>query len=76
MNYFLPDWMFAAFAIGGWEGCNYLKGRLPIPHLMWVGWGIAAVCVFILAWRYVLRFFQRLRHRGEPVEDPDDWKNY
>lgn len=70
----LPDWMFAALAIGGWELCNVLHSRW---HWVWtrnVGYAIVGLCVIVLAIRYVLRWFARRRHLD--VEDPDAWKQY
>lgn len=75
MNHFLPDWMFAAFAIGGWELFHFLARATGIPKLIWVSWGIVAVCALVLGIRYIVRFIQRLRRKEEPP-GPDDWKNY
>jgi TRAP-type C4-dicarboxylate transport system permease small subunit len=74
MNPKLPDWMFAAFAIGAWELAELLIRQW---HLMWARTGayaIIAVCAIVLAVRYIVRFRDRLKHRDEP--DPDEWKTY
>ena len=75
MNHFLPNWMFAAFAIGGWEAFNYLSNWTGISQIKWASWKIVAICVLVLVFRYVARWIYRLRHKEKP-ESPDDWKKY
>lgn len=75
MNPFLPDWMFAAFAIAGYELFNYLSSFLRIPKLVYVGYAIVAICLIVLGCRYIIRFFRRRRNPPAPP-DPDEWKNY
>jgi hypothetical protein len=75
MNPFLPDWMFAAFAIGGWELFHYLSKRLSVPRLVWVGDGIVAVCILVLLCRYLIRYLRR-RKTPELPPDEDEWKKY
>lgn len=74
MTPFLPDWMFAAFAIGGWELMNLVETKF---HWRWgreVGYSIVCVCIIIVCIRYLSRFIQRKRH--PEVEDPEAWKRY
>ncbi|MCF8563492.1 hypothetical protein LLE49_01880 [Alicyclobacillus tolerans] len=71
---FLPDWMFAAFAIGGWELFDWLAQRLHQQAFHWIGGGIVALCALILGLRYVVRFVRKMRHNEEP--DPEEWKHY
>ncbi|MCL6453692.1 MAG: hypothetical protein K6T78_08735 [Alicyclobacillus sp.] len=74
MNQLLPDWMFAAFAIGAWTLAGWI-----VRHWHWMparGLAIAVVagCALVLAARYVTRF---IRHRRNPdTPDPDEWKQY
>ena len=75
MNDFLPDWMFAAFAIGGWELFHFLARKFHVPQLTWVSWGIVAACVLVLAFRYVVRFIRKRRQK-DSQPDPDEWKKY
>ncbi|MCL6597862.1 MAG: hypothetical protein K6T81_03895 [Alicyclobacillus macrosporangiidus] len=76
MNPFLPDWMFAAFAIGGWELCRTLGRMFHIMTLMTrLGATIVGICALVLAVRYAIRFVGRIRH-PEPPPDPDEWKRY
>ncbi|MCL6597904.1 hypothetical protein [Alicyclobacillus macrosporangiidus] len=74
MNYGWPDWMFAAFAIGGWELFDLIARRFAWPRARWLGAAVVAVCLIILAVRYGLRWWRRRKH--PPVEDPDEWKRY
>lgn len=74
MNPGLPDWMFAAFAIGGWELFDWLAQHLMLPQLHWVGGSIVAVSLLVLVVRYIVRFVKRMKYKEEP--DPDEWKNY
>jgi TRAP-type C4-dicarboxylate transport system permease small subunit len=74
MNHFLPDWMFAAFAIGGWELFDLMARRWHTPSLRWGGGGIVAICLLVVCIRYILRLIHHWRHPESP--DPDEWKNY
>lgn len=74
MNQLLPDWMFAAFAIGAWTLGGWVNSHWHWPMARWIAAAIAALCVLVIAIRYVIRFFRRLR--TPRVEDPDEWRNY
>jgi hypothetical protein len=74
MNQGWPDWMFAAFAIGGWELFDLIARKLHVPSARWVGGGIAVLCLLILGVRYLRRWWYRKHHPEVP--DPDEWKNY
>lgn len=74
MNPGLPDWMFAAFAIGGWEVFDWLATHFQYPNFRYIGGGIAGVCILVVLVRYVIRFFRRFKKKEDP--DPDEWKNY
>ncbi len=75
LNPFLPDWMFAAFAIGGWELCRTLGRMFHMMALMTrIGAAIVGVCAMVLAIRYAVRLLRRIRHPEQP--DPDEWKRY
>ncbi|WP_026973781.1 hypothetical protein [Alicyclobacillus contaminans] len=69
-----PDWMFAAFAIGGWELFDFLARKLHDAAMRWIGGGIVALCALVLLVRYIYRWWYRRRHPEE--EDPDAWKHY
>ncbi|MCL6593142.1 MAG: hypothetical protein K6T31_04125 [Alicyclobacillus sp.] len=74
MRYGYPDWMFAAFAIGGWELADLLARRWHWPWAHWAGAGVVAVCLLVIGVRYVVRAW---RHwKNPPVEDPEEWKRY
>lgn len=75
MNPFLPDWMFAAFAIGSYELFTYLSKYLHQPKLIYGGYAIVAICLIVLACRYIARFIRRRRNPETPP-DPDEWKKY
>lgn len=74
MNYFLPDWMFAAFAIGGWELCNLAVKKLNWHWCHYVGIGIVVACALILVIRYISRFIHKKKHPEK--DNPDAWKSY
>ncbi|KRW92042.1 hypothetical protein [Alicyclobacillus hesperidum] len=74
MNYGFPDWMFAAIAIAAYELAAWLHQRLGVPWIMWVGYGVVALCVLVVAIRWVVR---RIRQQQRPPEqEEDDWRNY
>ncbi|QQE77049.1 hypothetical protein [Alicyclobacillus sp. SO9] len=75
MDHFLPDWMFAAFAIGGWELFHFLARRFNVPQLTWVSWAIVVVCALVLAIRYITRLIRKRRQKGSKPDD-EEWKNY
>ncbi|MBX6353539.1 MAG: hypothetical protein IRZ10_09405 [Thermoflavifilum sp.] len=75
MTPFFPDWMFVAFAIGGWELFDLVARWLHDPRWRYAGGGIAALCMLVLAIRYAVRFVRR-RMQPPPPEDPDAWKHY
>ncbi|OFW76912.1 MAG: hypothetical protein A2201_08195 [Alicyclobacillus sp. RIFOXYA1_FULL_53_8] len=70
----LPDWMFAAFSIGGWELFDWIARRWHIASIRWVGGAIVAVSVAVLLVRYTSRIIYRMRHKEEI--DPNEWKSY
>lgn len=70
----LPDWMFAAFAIGGWELFDTIARHWNVPKLRWVGAAIVGICLMVLAIRYLLRYLRRRRKPDD--EDVNDWRNY
>lgn len=74
MNQRLPDWMFAAFAIGGWELSSLVARRWHLPYFRWIGAMVVAACLLVLVSRYTMRFIQR--RRNPDVPDPDEWKQY
>lgn len=74
MNAFLPDWIFAAFAIGGWELFHLFTTRLHWRWGNWAGDGIVVMCMAILVGRYIARWISR--KKNPPVEDPEAWKKY
>ncbi|MCL6548871.1 MAG: hypothetical protein K6T30_08180 [Alicyclobacillus sp.] len=74
MNPFLPDWMFAAFAIGGWELFDLIARRWHWPYAHWAGGSIAAASALVLLVRYLCRQIRRMRNPETP--DPDEWKRY
>ncbi|MCL6443282.1 MAG: hypothetical protein K6T83_07490 [Alicyclobacillus sp.] len=74
MGQFLPDWMFAAFAIGGWELFDLVARRWRMPKAHWVGAGIVIVCLCVLGIRYLTRYIRKRRHPEMP--DPDEWKRF
>jgi len=74
MNQFLPDWMFAAFAIGGWELFDLVARHYHYPHARYAGGSIVVICILVLCVRYITRFVQRRRHPEQP--NPDEWKSY
>ncbi|MBX5437176.1 MAG: hypothetical protein IRZ33_08160 [Alicyclobacillaceae bacterium] len=74
MNPFLPDWMFAAFAIGGWELFDLIARRWHWPWAHRAGAAIAAASCLVLCVRYVVRWIRRWRHPESP--DPDEWRHY
>lgn len=69
-----PDWMFAAFAIGGWELFDLIARKWNEPTLRWCGGAIVALCLLVVAVRYVRRWWYRRKHPEMP--DPDEWKSY
>jgi uncharacterized membrane protein YcjF (UPF0283 family) len=75
MTPFLPDWMFAAFAIGGWELFDLVARWSRQPQWRYVGGAIVCVCLVTLGIRYIARYVRRRLH-PPPPEDPDEWKNY
>jgi hypothetical protein len=74
MNHILPDWMFAAFAIGGWELFDLIARRWHAPQLRFAGGAIVAICLLVVGIRYVVRWIHRWKHPETP--DPDEWKQY
>jgi len=70
----LPDWMFAAFSIGGWELFDWMARRSHISSIRWVGDTIVAVSVVVLLVRYTSRLIHHMRHKEEA--DPNEWKTY
>jgi len=74
MEYGLPDWMFAAFAIAGWELSELLVRRWHLYWFHWVSYSIVGLCILVLVVRYIIRYVKRPRH--EEPENPDAWKEY
>lgn len=74
MNYGLPDWMFAAFAIAGWELTELMVRRYHFLWFRWFGYAVIGICVLVLSVRYVIRYVKR--PKNQETEDPDAWKNY
>ncbi|QSO45960.1 hypothetical protein [Alicyclobacillus mengziensis] len=74
MNHSLPDWMFAAFAIGAWTVGGWVNTHWHLPQARWVAGAVVLICVITLGVRYLLRLIRRMKSPG--VEDPDEWKNY
>lgn len=74
MNQVLPDWMFAAFAIGVWELFDQIARHWHIARVRWIGAGFAAGFVAVIVIRYVVRWIQRDRSGTPP--NPDEWKEY
>ncbi|GGJ10094.1 hypothetical protein GCM10010885_19060 [Alicyclobacillus cellulosilyticus] len=60
----LPNWMFASFAIAGWELFAFLAHWLHMPRLRYVGAGIVVVCALVLAYRFAVRQFRRWSRPG------------
>lgn len=74
MNQVLPDWMFAAFAIGAWTLGGWVNRHWHWPFARWIAGAIVVVCALTLGVRYILRWIRRWK--SSEVEDPDEWKNY
>jgi hypothetical protein len=74
MNHTLPDWMFAAFAIGAWELFDLIARHWHQPHARWGGAGVVVLCAATLIARYIVRLVRKLRHTESP--DPNEWKQY
>lgn len=74
MNQALPDWMFAALAIGAWELFDLIARRWHIPNARWAGGVLAGCLLAVVVVRYIVRFLRRDRNPNPP--DPDEWKNY
>lgn len=74
MNQTLPDWMFAAFAIGAWTLSGWITRQWHWAPAHLLGEGIILICIIVLCVRYVVRYIQR--KRNPEVHDPDEWKQY
>jgi hypothetical protein len=74
MNHAVPDWMFAAFAIGGWELFDLIGRRFHLPYAHYLGGSIVLASLLVILVRYVRRWLSR-DERSES-QNPDDWKNY
>lgn len=74
MNQLLPDWMFAAFAIGSWSLASWIYRHWHFAPVRWIAACIIFICLMVLVVRYISRFLYRRKH--PPVEDPDEWKQY
>ncbi|MDQ0188223.1 hypothetical protein JI721_14895 [Alicyclobacillus cycloheptanicus] len=74
MNQVLPDWMFAACAIGVYELCNLIATHFHTPRVRWLGVALALLSLAVVGVRYLIRYLRRDKNPAPP--DPDEWKHY
>ena len=74
MNQLLPDWMFAAFAIGAWSVGSWVYTHWHWAPARWIAIGLIVICALVVGVRYISRWLRRMK--SPEVHDPDEWKQY